>query len=455
MRVDVPADLPPLRRTLRRCERALVNVLENALKFSPPGFGGNAARRASRRRDRAPCGGSRAGGRGRRGGEGLRAVSPCPREAAVPGLGLAIARGFIDGERWAHLGRAARVRRRVVRDRAPYGRPEPGAGVMRTLLVVDDEPRVPPHAGDQSSRRRLRGRDRNDGREAPCVRRRPVGSTPSCSISSCPTAAGRMSAERYACGAMSRSWSCPRSARSARRSRPSTRAPTTTSSKPFAISRAARASPGGAPSRRTFGRPGARVGPLEIDRDGRAVRRDGSLVHLTPHEFDLLRVLAENEGKLVRHARDPARGVGPGVPARVELPPRVRLAVAAQDRGGSSPAAATPDGAGARVPARRANPETALRARVPTVAAWRSSLRYDGCGRVASSSSRGGEPTTRSSQRRVPSPRLAWRTSELCYDRASARPGGVAHRDRASVGGAVPAQRLAAQPRRGSRPSWR
>ena len=49
--------------------------------------------------------------------------------------------------------------------------------------------------------------------------------------------------------------------------------------------------------------PVLRIGPLEIDREGRAVRRDGELVHLTPHEFDLLRVLAENEGKLMSHAR--------------------------------------------------------------------------------------------------------------------------------------------------------
>jgi two-component system KDP operon response regulator KdpE len=45
-----------------------------------------------------------------------------------------------------------------------------------------------------------------------------------------------------------------------------------------------------------------RVGPLEIDRDARSARVDGDLVHLTPHEFDLLRVLAENEGKLMTHA---------------------------------------------------------------------------------------------------------------------------------------------------------
>jgi two-component system KDP operon response regulator KdpE len=48
--------------------------------------------------------------------------------------------------------------------------------------------------------------------------------------------------------------------------------------------------------------PVLRVGPLEIDRDARSARVDGDLVHLTPHEFDLLRVLAENEGKLMTHA---------------------------------------------------------------------------------------------------------------------------------------------------------
>jgi len=49
--------------------------------------------------------------------------------------------------------------------------------------------------------------------------------------------------------------------------------------------------------------PVLQIGPLEIDREGRAVRRDGKLIHLTPHEFDLLRVLGENEGKLMTHAR--------------------------------------------------------------------------------------------------------------------------------------------------------
>jgi two-component system KDP operon response regulator KdpE len=40
---------------------------------------------------------------------------------------------------------------------------------------------------------------------------------------------------------------------------------------------------------------------LEIDLQARVVRRDGEPVHLTPTEFDLLRVLAQNRGRLMTH----------------------------------------------------------------------------------------------------------------------------------------------------------
>ena len=43
------------------------------------------------------------------------------------------------------------------------------------------------------------------------------------------------------------------------------------------------------------------VGALRIDVPGRLVTRDGERVKLTPHEFDLLRVLAQNRGKLLTH----------------------------------------------------------------------------------------------------------------------------------------------------------
>jgi two-component system, OmpR family, KDP operon response regulator KdpE len=40
---------------------------------------------------------------------------------------------------------------------------------------------------------------------------------------------------------------------------------------------------------------------LEIDLAARAVRRDGEAVHLTPIEFNLLAVLAQNRGRLLTH----------------------------------------------------------------------------------------------------------------------------------------------------------
>jgi two-component system KDP operon response regulator KdpE len=43
------------------------------------------------------------------------------------------------------------------------------------------------------------------------------------------------------------------------------------------------------------------VSDLEIDLEKGAVRRDGELVQLTPHEFGLLRLFATNEGKLLTH----------------------------------------------------------------------------------------------------------------------------------------------------------
>jgi two-component system KDP operon response regulator KdpE len=43
------------------------------------------------------------------------------------------------------------------------------------------------------------------------------------------------------------------------------------------------------------------IGELEIDFADRRVHRDGTEVHLTPIEFDLVRVLAQNQGRLVTH----------------------------------------------------------------------------------------------------------------------------------------------------------
>jgi len=47
--------------------------------------------------------------------------------------------------------------------------------------------------------------------------------------------------------------------------------------------------------------PTIRVDGLEIDLAARTVRRDGRDVHLTPIEYDLLRLLARNRGRLLTH----------------------------------------------------------------------------------------------------------------------------------------------------------
>jgi two-component system KDP operon response regulator KdpE len=41
---------------------------------------------------------------------------------------------------------------------------------------------------------------------------------------------------------------------------------------------------------------------LEIDLPARSIRRDGEEVHLTPTEFELLRTLAQNRGRLMTHS---------------------------------------------------------------------------------------------------------------------------------------------------------
>ena len=49
------------------------------------------------------------------------------------------------------------------------------------------------------------------------------------------------------------------------------------------------------------GEPVLEVGELAIDLEKRLVTVGGRRVQLTPNEFDLLRVLAQNEGKLMTH----------------------------------------------------------------------------------------------------------------------------------------------------------
>jgi two-component system, OmpR family, KDP operon response regulator KdpE len=58
--------------------------------------------------------------------------------------------------------------------------------------------------------------------------------------------------------------------------------------------------------------PVIRAEGLEVDLAARVVRRDGSEIHLTPTEFDLLRVLVSNRGRLMTHRELLVSVWGPG-----------------------------------------------------------------------------------------------------------------------------------------------
>ncbi len=58
--------------------------------------------------------------------------------------------------------------------------------------------------------------------------------------------------------------------------------------------------------------PSIAVDGLEVDLAARAVRRDGEPVHLTPIEFELLRVLVRNRGRLMTHRALLSEVWGPG-----------------------------------------------------------------------------------------------------------------------------------------------
>jgi two-component system, OmpR family, KDP operon response regulator KdpE len=82
--------------------------------------------------------------------------------------------------------------------------------------------------------------------------------------------------------------------------------------KPFAIGellarlRAALRRAGGASD------PVVTVGPITVDLEKHRVSVDGKAVHLTPHEFRILRLLAQNEGKLLTHRTILREVWGPG-----------------------------------------------------------------------------------------------------------------------------------------------
>ena len=76
------------------------------------------------------------------------------------------------------------------------------------------------------------------------------------------------------------------------------------------------------------------AGDLTVDLASRVVMLAGEEVHLTPTEFDLLRLLARNRGRLMTHRELLSLGVGRGLRRRHPGPAGAHRQPAAQDRAG-------------------------------------------------------------------------------------------------------------------------
>jgi two-component system KDP operon response regulator KdpE len=99
--------------------------------------------------------------------------------------------------------------------------------------------------------------------------------------------------------------------------------------------------------------PTVTVEGLEVDIAARVVRREGEPVHLTPIEFDLLRVLVQNRGRLMTHRKLLAEVWGPEYvddvqPLRTHI---ARLRGKIEPEGGAGPRYVVTDpGVGYRFP---------------------------------------------------------------------------------------------------------
>ena len=303
--VDLPNDIPPVEVDPAQLERALVNVIENALKFS--GLGERVALRATTKGgevflhviDHGP---------GIPAPERERVFEPFVRGTSAngdrgSGLGLAIARGFVGlngGRLWVEPASGRRIR---VRPRAARGRASRGGNRMSgaRVLVVDDEPQIlralqlklrgAGYAVDTAataSEARIKASIRPpeaiildvllpDGRGTDvCRELRSWSEVPILVLSAVgeeqeKIAALDAGADDYVTKPFSGDELLARLRAALRRTQTSTRQPVVD------------------------------VGDLRIDLERRHVTMGGEEVALTPIEYDLLRLLAENEGKLITH----------------------------------------------------------------------------------------------------------------------------------------------------------
>ena len=303
--VSARPDVPPVQVDATQVQRALVNVLENAIRLSPPAEPGARARErhpegAADPRDRSRAWDSRRGVRTH-----LRAVLPGRRAAGParrgtrPGDRPRLRRG----ERRTALARVARGPGRVVRACLARGRAA-GRGLDgvsgERILVVDDEPQF---------LRALQTNLRGAGYDVATAT----------TAQEALAAAGLRPPEAIILDLLLPDG---RGTDVCRELREWTQAPIILVSavgeeaekvaaldagaddyvtKPFAIGellarlRAVlrRVEPAGAPV--------LEIGNLVVDLEKHSVTMAGRQVHLTPHEFELLRLLARHEGKLLTH----------------------------------------------------------------------------------------------------------------------------------------------------------
>ena len=288
-------DLPLVRADAAQLERVFSNLLENAVKFSPAGApvrvsGGSGGGRVTVRvTDAGP--GIPPSRRARSSSRSSAARAPAGLGAGSRHLPRLVEANGGEISLQAGAGKGTHVRRGV-----PAGRPAGGGGVSgdgQRVLVVDDEPQIVRGAqGDPAGRRLRRPSRRRSKREAlDAVAVRPPDAMVLDLI--LPDGSGVEVCEEV------RRWSAPadhRALRGWRRAREGPRPRCRRRRlhhKAVRDRRAARPAARRAPSRQRGERAArSRSATWTIDLEARQVTSDGEDVHLTPIEFDLLRVLA-------------------------------------------------------------------------------------------------------------------------------------------------------------------
>ena len=308
----LPADLPLVRADAAQLERVFSNLIENAVKFSPPGTAGSDQRRRQRRARR------RARGRPRQRDPtalplaGVRAVLPWTwrgRRRIWPGTGdlPRLRRGQRRPDRLAEReGRGDLVHRQLPsrepasRRRGRRGRRDMSAGAPR-VLVVDDEPQIV---------RGLKILLRSAGYAVEAAETKAdalvelVSRPPDALVLDLVLPDGR---GVEICQEVRRWSRLPILVLSAvGDEREKVRALDAGAddyvTKPFGTDELlARLRALLRRSADIGGSPRIEIGELVIDLSDRLVTRGGEPVHLTPIEFDLLRVLAQHQGRLVTH----------------------------------------------------------------------------------------------------------------------------------------------------------